>query len=52
MSAYSNLAGLYEPENSQENWNPDIKWTPIPVHTIPEVEDEVIIIIIIISGTK
>lgn len=38
MSAYSHLAGLYEPKSSK-NWDPDIKWRPIPVHTIPEASD-------------
>lgn len=40
MSAYSVLAGLYEP-NTKDNWNRDIRWQPIPVHTIPEKSDEV-----------
>lgn len=40
MSAYSNLAGLYEPD-SETNWNPDIKWQPIPVHTSPQASDMV-----------
>lgn len=40
MSAYSNLAGLYEP-NPSKNWDPDIKWRPIPVHTVPEAADMV-----------
>lgn len=40
MSAYSVLAGLYEPD-LKDNWNPDIKWQPIPVHTTPEKLDEV-----------
>jgi len=40
MSAYSNLAGLYEP-NPANNWSPNIDWQPIPVHTIPEKYDSV-----------
>ncbi|XP_017874714.1 PREDICTED: prostatic acid phosphatase [Drosophila arizonae] len=38
MSAESNLAGLYEPVGD-DVWNAQIKWQPIPVHTIPEKED-------------
>lgn len=34
MSAECNLAGLYEPTESQE-WNPYIHWQPIPIHTVP-----------------
>ncbi|KAL0277101.1 UNVERIFIED_CONTAM: hypothetical protein PYX00_004499 [Menopon gallinae] len=41
MSAYSNLAGLYEPD-PKTNWNPDIKWQPIPVHTSPQASDMVL----------
>lgn len=40
MSAYSNLAGLYEP-SKKKNWNENILWTPIPVHTLPENMDNV-----------
>lgn len=40
MSAYCNLAGLYEPKENL-NWNPNILWNPIPVHTIPESLDKV-----------
>lgn len=38
MSAEANLAGLYPPI-SNEIWDSDIKWQPIPVHTKPELED-------------
>lgn len=37
MSAYSVLAGLYPPSSGE--WSTDIGWQPIPVHTVPEVED-------------
>ena len=41
MSAESNLAGLYPPTES-DSWFKDIKWQPIPIHTIPEKEDAVL----------
>ena len=41
MSAYCNLAGLYPPTGSQV-WDPQIPWQPIPVHTVPRVEDKVV----------
>ncbi|XP_029176246.1 prostatic acid phosphatase-like [Nylanderia fulva] len=40
MSAEANLAGLYPPIKNQI-WD-DIKWMPIPVHTIPSKEDYVL----------
>jgi hypothetical protein len=41
MSAASNLAGLYPPEGGQK-WDKNIDWQPIPIHTVPEIMDEVI----------
>lgn len=41
MSAEANLAGLYPPYGNQK-WN-KINWMPIPVHTVPELEDNVLL---------
>lgn len=38
MTAQAVLAGLYPP-TKEEIWNEDILWQPIPVHTIPVIED-------------
>lgn len=38
MSAEVNLAGLYPPQGRQI-FHSDLKWQPIPVHTMP-VENE------------
>ncbi|KAK9886479.1 hypothetical protein WA026_016762 [Henosepilachna vigintioctopunctata] len=38
MSAAVNLAGLYPPVNSQV-WNSEIKWMPIPIHSLPAKDD-------------
>lgn len=40
MSAEANLAGLYPPRGNQV-WD-KLNWMPIPVHTVPEVEDWVL----------
>ncbi|XP_033761356.1 prostatic acid phosphatase-like [Pecten maximus] len=40
MSAYCVLSGMFPPLNgSDEQWNTEINWQPIPVHTIPLDED-------------
>ena len=41
MSAESNLAGLFPPDGSQV-WDRDIKWQPVPIHTVPEVLDGIL----------
>ncbi|XP_055019929.1 lysosomal acid phosphatase isoform X1 [Boleophthalmus pectinirostris] len=41
MSAEANLAGLYPPNGSQV-FNPDIKWQPVPVHTVPMSEERLL----------
>ncbi|NXA44502.1 PPAL phosphatase, partial [Nothocercus julius] len=41
MSAEANLAGLYPPD-SQEQFNPNISWQPIPVHTVPEAGERLL----------
>ncbi|NP_001085664.2 lysosomal acid phosphatase L homeolog [Xenopus laevis] len=41
MSAEANLAGLYPPKGSQI-FNPNIPWQPVPVHTVPESEDQLL----------
>jgi hypothetical protein len=43
MSALSNMAGLWPPTTSdpKSEWNSDIAWQPIPVHTIPKSLDNV-----------
>jgi len=39
MTAECVLAGLYFPQNDSNLWNKDIKWSPIPVHTINSKTD-------------
>uniref|UniRef100_A0A673BN32 Lysosomal acid phosphatase n=1 Tax=Sphaeramia orbicularis TaxID=375764 RepID=A0A673BN32_9TELE len=39
MSAEANLAGLYPPTGDQI-FTPNIKWQPIPVHTVPQNEED------------
>ncbi|XP_026731116.1 prostatic acid phosphatase isoform X1 [Trichoplusia ni] len=41
MSAQVNLAGMY-PANGKAIWNSDLMWQPIPVHTVPEKDDELL----------
>lgn len=41
MSAQANLAGMYPP-NGTSVWNPDLMWQPIPVHTVPEHDDNIL----------
>uniref|UniRef100_A0A673BKF3 Lysosomal acid phosphatase n=1 Tax=Sphaeramia orbicularis TaxID=375764 RepID=A0A673BKF3_9TELE len=41
MSAEANLAGLYPPTGDQI-FTPNIKWQPIPVHTVPQNEEDLL----------
>ncbi|XP_069068019.1 lysosomal acid phosphatase-like isoform X2 [Pleurodeles waltl] len=41
MSAEANLAGMYPPTGEQI-WNDTIPWQPIPVHTVPLSEDQLL----------
>ncbi|XP_078519997.1 prostatic acid phosphatase isoform X2 [Lissotriton helveticus] len=42
MSAQANLAGMYPPTGEQI-WNPEIPWQPIPVHTLPLFEEQLLL---------
>jgi len=41
MSAEANLAGLYPPRDERSQWNPDLNWQPIPVHSKSDSIDNV-----------
>lgn len=41
MSAEANLAGLYPPSGRQV-FTPDLKWQPIPIHTVPQSEERLL----------
>ncbi|CAI9175915.1 unnamed protein product [Rangifer tarandus platyrhynchus] len=41
MSAMTNLAALFPPEGISI-WNPSLPWQPIPVHTVPVSEDQLL----------
>lgn len=41
MSAMTNLAALFPPEGISL-WNPNLPWQPIPVHTVPLMEDRLL----------
>ncbi|KAM6893440.1 lysosomal acid phosphatase-like [Xenentodon cancila] len=41
MSAEANLAGLFPP-SGQQVFMPDMKWQPIPVHTVPQSEERLL----------
>lgn len=42
MSATVNMAGLYPPRSGQI-WNSDLEWQPVPIHTIPNELDTLLL---------
>lgn len=42
MSAYCNFAGLFPPQGDQI-WDSSLPWQPIPVHTVPQDDDWVLL---------
>ncbi|KFD54604.1 hypothetical protein M513_04549 [Trichuris suis] len=43
MSALANLAGLF-PLQSHHRWSANVSWQPVPVHSVPGVDDDVDIV--------
>ena len=41
MSAQANMAGLFPPSGYLE-WNPDLAWQPVPVHTVAKERDSLL----------
>ena len=41
MSAQANLAGLFPPSGYLE-WNPELAWQPVPVHTVAQQRDSLL----------
>ncbi|XP_029445191.1 prostatic acid phosphatase isoform X2 [Rhinatrema bivittatum] len=41
MSAQANLAGMFPPAD-KEIWNPSIPWQPIPIHTMPLSQEQLL----------
>lgn len=39
QSTECTMAGLFPPNSNEELWNPQLKWQPIPIHTIPFDDD-------------
>lgn len=39
MSAQSCMAGLFPPRGDQI-WNTKLNWQPVPIHTVPDVQDQ------------
>uniref|UniRef100_A0A3Q0SFD4 Lysosomal acid phosphatase n=1 Tax=Amphilophus citrinellus TaxID=61819 RepID=A0A3Q0SFD4_AMPCI len=51
MSAEANLAGLYPP-SGQQVFKPDLKWQPIPVHTVPQSEERLLLLKQLMNETE